>query len=141
MIRLRTALAIAGGSAAASAITTLALAAWNIANSAALSADAPIAYVAFCGLLCAVTAVGAASIGLVWHSVSLRKRWTPVWVYVLPAMLIGGLVPIILAAPSGFSGGASLLAPLVGIGLGHGGLTALFAWLIRRPDRDRASDS
>lgn len=96
--------------------------------------------------LWAVSALGAATLGIVWHAIALSQRWTNVFAYVLAGLSLGAGFPAALTAPLWFG---ELQHPSVGEAWGAGfamifitggailgPLTALFAWLIRRPDRD-----
>lgn len=136
MISVRPIVAVVAGSCIASAFTSVTLAAFNVANASQVSSDAPIAYLAFFALLSAVTTIIAGSLGLGWHTLAQRNHWTTAWVYVVPATLVGGAIPITMVVSSGSAEGLSLITPVVAAGLFHGALTGLFAWLIRRPDRD-----
>lgn len=88
----------------------------------------------------------ASTLGLAWHTLAYRRGWRGVVAYVLPAALLGIAIPLAIFALPPLLNGSGLdfhsaafvttLTSLVGIALG--GMTGLFAWLIRRPDRDAA---
>ena len=96
--------------------------------------------------LWAVSALGAATLGIVWHAIALSRRWTNVFAYVVAGLLLGAGFPAALTAPLwvgelarpsvGEAWGAGFAMIFIAGGAVLGPLTALFAWLIRRPDRD-----
>jgi hypothetical protein len=71
----------------------------------------------------------ASTLGLVWHAVAMRRNWTGLTFYLAPAAIVG-----VLGGLMASSGSSPLWMSAYGALLGV--LTALFAWLIRRPDRD-----
>lgn len=70
------------------------------------------------------------SIGLIAHIMFQRRGVTSIWAYILTGAITGALVPAVLTS---FLPASSLFA-LYGTPIGA--ITALLAWLIRRPDRD-----
>lgn len=129
---LRVAKAIALGSAAASAITTLGLAIFNLSSASAYSYDAPLAYLAWLALSFLVTSAVAATLGLGWHILCQRIGLTSVHAYWIAGAMVGAVPGALWLLPSG----SFLIAAIIPYGAVLGGLTGLFAWLIRRPDRD-----
>lgn len=89
------------------------------------------------------------TLGLLWHGFVERLGWTSVHAYWLPALLVGVAIPLTLMAlpltaageirPPIDSSWMTTFALLMTLGISFGALTALFAWLIRRPDRDAAN--
>lgn len=148
--RLGAWLIIAPIGAAFCAAFTLSLAYWLFGFGATGHVDwkfnpspAPLLGLTFLyGSVAAVLALAAnATIGVAWQVLADRLRWRT-----LPAHLMAGIT-------SGTAFGTVILwnvlvanwrvrqltdvAPLLCFGAVVGGLTALFAWLIRRPDRDQ----
>lgn len=86
----------------------------------------------------------ASTLGLAWHTFAYRRGWTALVAYLIPAALSGAIIPILLLAlppiisGNGFDFHAAAFVTTLGviIGVSLGGLTGLFSWLIRRPDRD-----
>jgi uncharacterized membrane protein YfcA len=71
----------------------------------------------------------ASTLGLAWHAFAMRRHWTGLAFYLAPAAIVGVLGGLMASSGSSpFRMGA--------YGALLGALTALFAWLIRRPDRD-----
>lgn len=101
-------------------------------------------FVTWLALGFATNLIAAASVGLVWHSFAYRRNWRSVQTYVVPGLLVGIAIPFALFVLPPLLGGSGLDQVGVGfifaiaavIGMALGGFTALFAWLIRRPDRD-----
>jgi len=96
----------------------------------------------------AFAALAAGTLGLAWHAIAVRRGWTNWFAYTLAGVLLGAALPAALTAPIWIAeiinppmelwGRAfSLIATVVGAFVGL--LTALFAWLIRRPDRDASN--
>ena len=71
----------------------------------------------------------ASTLGLAWHAFAMRRHWTGLAFYLAPAAIVG-----VLGGLMASSGSSPLWMGAYGALLGT--LTALFAWLIRRPDRD-----
>lgn len=130
--------AIAGGCAAASAITTLGLAALNLGTSSASSSDTALAYLAWLALSFVVTMLLSGTLGLAWHTFCQAKRWTSVHWYWTAGALVGAALGGVWFLPAGSLMIAAILTPY---GATLGGLVGLFAWLIRRPDRAAARTS
>ena len=91
----------------------------------------------------AATAVVAYTLGLMWHAVAQAFEWRGRTAYWLPGAIVGALIPLLIGGPSWntqFEASPNIgqMIALYGcpIGAALGGLTGLFAWLIRRPDRD-----
>ncbi len=88
----------------------------------------------------------ASTLGLAWHAFAYRRGWRGVIAYVLPAAVLGLAIPLgMFALPPLLAGNGldlhsaafvTSITSLIGVALG--GMTGLFAWLIRRPDRDGA---
>lgn len=84
----------------------------------------------------------AGSVGLTWHAVAHGFGWhsaSACWVtgLVMGAALASGIFAVFGVSYDGYSidGGWALIATAA-YGAALGALTGLFAWLIRRPDRD-----
>jgi uncharacterized membrane protein YfcA len=71
----------------------------------------------------------ASTLGLAWHAFAMRRHWTGLAFYLAPAAIVG-----VLGGLMASSGSSPFWMGAYGALLGT--LTALFAWLIRRPDRD-----
>lgn len=97
-----------------------------------------------------VAAIGASTMGLFWHAIAMWSGWTNVFSYALAGAFCGIAAPAILTSPiwirewlspptEAFGQAFSLIATVIGgiVGL----LSALFIWLIRRPDRDQPASS
>ena len=88
------------------------------------------------------TLVAAATLGLGWHTIALESRRTTRSDYWLPGALIGAVVAFVMPFITLPGIGADWL-PLILVGTFYGaacgGFTGLYAWLIRRPDRDAAN--
>jgi hypothetical protein len=93
----------------------------------------------------ALAALAAGTAGLAWHAIAVRRGWTHWFAYTLAGVTLGAALPASLTSPIWIAeivnpafelwGRAfSLIVTIVGAFVGL--LTALFAWLIRRPDRD-----
>ena len=137
----RNLIALAGASIGAATITGGAMSAWSSAHSSQPSSVLlpALAFIAANAVACFVI---ASTVGLAWHTLAKARGWTKAHAYWLPALLLGALIPIGLAGPGIIANrgtdtlSMSLLQLLVPYGAALGGLTGLFAWLIRRPDRD-----
>lgn len=137
-------LALLGGSAASAFITTLVLTIHNIAASDGQS-DLLSAMMGFALLAFFANLLIASTIGLLWHVYARVFGLTHLLAYVLPAIALGaGLVLVFIEVigtnePELNEGTKFGHLLLLALGASLGGLTALFAWLIRRPDRDAAN--
>lgn len=137
--------AIGGGALAALAATTV-LFVYNVAAYDGQSVDFLAAIGGFLLLAALANIIVACTLGLLWHWFVQTRSWTSVHVYWPTAALVGALPPILIMAPAylagDFDSGIAIVGWLssffmmVGLGAALGGLTGLFAWLIRRPDRD-----
>lgn len=91
-----------------------------------------------------LNALFAGTLGLAWHRFAMKRGWRGLHAYMLPALATGALIPtLVFVVPSLFSGSEAftylgVFAMVVGLGVSLAGFTALFAWLLRRPDRDVA---
>lgn len=91
----------------------------------------------------AITGLVAAALGLPWHALAVNRGWTWWACYTFPAAGAGGLLAItVFVVLFSHALGGEQTAPLalfgaMPIGILLGGLTGLFAWLIRRPDREQ----
>jgi hypothetical protein len=128
--------AILIGSAASSAITTVGLALFNLSSSSGSSNDAPLAYLAWFVGSTIITAAVSATVGLAWHALCQSRGYASVHAYWIPGAVVGVLPGALWLLPSGSTLIAGFVLPY---GAALGGLTGLFAWLIRRPDRDAAN--
>lgn len=124
---------IAAGCLAAAVITTLGSAIFNDFGVTQNSPDAVVAYLVWLAASFAVGMLVAGTIGLAWHAFCQANHWTSVHAYWIPGALAGVALGALWFLPSGSSSIASMFAPY---GAAFGGLVAVFAWLIRRPDRD-----
>jgi hypothetical protein len=142
---LKVAIAILAASLGSSLVTTLWLALLSVATSDAQSDDAWFSFASWSGLTFLITALVASTIGLAWHAFAHARGWRSVHAYWLPATMVGVIPPaLIVLAPalrgeSWMAGSLSSGVVLSLCGASLGGLTGLFAWLIRRPDRDAAN--
>ncbi|MEQ1818257.1 MAG: hypothetical protein ABL871_06570 [Terricaulis sp.] len=146
-----TSVAIIGGTFLASALAVGAFYARPIFDSLTgdLDWDFPVATAfAMFFILWSLSGLGAGTLGLIWHLAATKRGWTNAFVYVGAGLLMGAAIPAVLSAPMwvpqlnyhagealGFGFGMGLTA----VGAIMGTLSALFAWLIRRPDRDAAN--
>jgi hypothetical protein len=93
-------------------------------------------------LVFVLTSAVAATLGLAWHAMAMRRGWTSVHAYWAPGLIAGLFLPfMIIGAPAIMSGSdASVAFVLWSVGsvcgAALGALTGLFAWCIRRPDLD-----
>lgn len=145
----RSVFAVLSGAAASAALSTLllflvsALLAGNTTDIGLL----PVVLAAWISVAFLANAVGAIVLGLPWHLIAQKNDWRASWHYWLPGAVCGFVVAFLFVnggallagnANSVFRwGGALFPAYLYGAALG--GFTALFAWRIRRPDRDAAN--
>jgi hypothetical protein len=94
--------------------------------------------------------LGAATFGVAWHTIALKRGWTNVFAYMFVGALLGAALPAAATAPiwvgemnsrptEPLGQAFSMLITIAGAIMGP--LTALFAWLIRRPDRDQTPAS
>ena len=137
--------AIGGGALAALAATTV-LIVYNVAAYDGQSLDFLAAMAGFLLLAALANIMVACTLGLLWHRFVQTRSWTSVHAYWPVAALVGALPPILIMAPAYFAedfdngiaiaGWLSSVFMMVGLGAALGGMTGLFAWLIRRPDRD-----
>ncbi len=144
---MKTLLALAGGSAASAAISTAALTVFDLVTYDGLSADAFEAMIGFMALAFIANFAIAGTLGMLWHGYLQSRRWTSLHAYWSPAVVIGALPPFMIlrllradvpaSAPPLVGGELSMFLLLLALGATLGGLTAAFAWLIRRPDRDQ----
>ena len=86
----------------------------------------------FMGTIIALAAPALIVIGLPVQAWMSRRGWTAWWQITPPAALGGGIAMVALMPLSSLAGFA--------FGAWIGGLAGLFAWTIRRPDRDRRHD-
>jgi hypothetical protein len=134
-----------GGSALAALISTILLTLFNIVAYQGRSGDFMAAMIGFLPLVFFATAIAASTLGLAWHALARSQGWSSVHSY-WPAAVAAGIAPVffLMLGPM-IEDGAR--APLdrrwfisffiaLALGASLGGLTAIFAWLIRRPDRD-----
>ncbi|QGZ94540.1 hypothetical protein [Terricaulis silvestris] len=139
---MRILIALLVGSAASAVIVTAAFAILNVVTSDGRSVDFPQAMATFGVLALFANLSIASTIGLFWHASARVFGLRGLLAYALPAVAVGALLALTLIvvtenrAPeprySTFVGVVNLLS----LGASLGGLTAVFAWLIRRPDRD-----
>jgi hypothetical protein len=127
---------MAGGCAAASAITTLGLGAFSIASNSVVGLEAVLSYLVWFALSFGVTMLFSGTAGLGWHTFCQARGWTSVHYYWIAGALLGAALGGLWYLPAG---SYMLVAILVPYGVTLGGLTGAFAWLIRRPDRDAAN--
>ena len=94
--------------------------------------------------------LGAATFGIAWHTIALKRGWTNVFAYMSVGALLGAALPAAMTAPiwvgemnsrptEPLGQAFSMIITVAGAIMGP--LTALFAWLIRRPDRDQPPPS
>ncbi len=130
-------LTLVGSSLASSAIVALIAAIQNIAY-------APLTFLFWLLFGFVANVAIAGTLGLMWHRFAYAQHRHGVHIYVLPGACVGLAISFLLfALPPILGGGAFdptaagfLFVISAAIGMALGGLTALFAWLIRRPDRD-----
>lgn len=143
---MRAFLAVLGGSALAALVATTALAIYNIAVFPGPRTGFVSAMAGFFVGAYVTTALAASTLGLLWHWFAQRRGRTGLHTYWIPAVLVGLAPPIFLmltplnaeVPPSVNGTWMHTFALLLILGTLLGGLTAVFAWLIRRPDRDKA---
>jgi hypothetical protein len=136
--------AILGASMGSAALTTIglwAVTAWQVDG---FSRDAPFAYALYFVYAAIVAAIVASTLGLAWHALATRLGWRSVHAYWPPALFVGVAPPQVIFLPTVLSPNAmydwtELWIQMSVYGAALGGLTGLFAWLIRRPDRDAAN--
>ncbi len=139
---MRSAIAILAASALASVVTTAWLALLNIATSDAQSSDMWRSFASWGGLAFVATALVASTIGLAWHAFASARAWRGAHAYWLPALIVGLIAPALIVLWPALKGegwmpgmlSAGFVLTLCGASLG--GFTGLFAWIIRRPDRE-----
>ena len=137
--------ALVGGSTGAGVVTTLGLAVWSSSNASWAISNFALSALALMGVSSIACFVGASTAGLAWHRWMQSRGWTNAQLYWAPAAIAGALIPILIFGPSLIANHgtdtvtASLTSILSGWGAVLGGLTGLFAWIIRRPDRDVAN--
>lgn len=137
----RVATAILGASMGSAGLTTIGLWAMAASQVDGFSRDAPLSYVLYFVYAAIVVALVASTLGLAWHALAARLRWRSVHAYWLPALLVGATPPQVMFVPTILSPNSmydwtGTWIQLSFYGAALGGLTGLFAWLIRRPDRD-----
>jgi hypothetical protein len=128
---LRVAEAILGGALAGASFTTLGLFAFNLANGMELTFPSLLAAGAWFGVTFLIAVGFASTLGLAWYALASGRGWHSAHHYWVPGAVTGA-IPLAIA----FSTTATLALSLGLYGAAMGGLTGLFAWLIRRPDRD-----
>lgn len=138
---MKVALALLVASIASSAITTLGLWVVGAMQSDAMSPDSPTAFLsAFIGSVIVVALVSS-TIGLAWHAFASRRGWTSVHAYVFPGLIVGIAPPLamffwpMIATQQWLGDYVDIWTMLMIYGASLGGLTGIFAWAIRRPDR------
>lgn len=110
----------------------------------ASSNNALMTFAAWLALGFVANLILASTVGLAWHTFAYRRVWTGLVTYIIPAALLGAIIPILLfglppiLAGNGLDFHSAAFVTTVGIIVGVllGALTGLFAWLARRPDRD-----
>ncbi len=125
--------AVLGGAAASAGITTGLLLMINCLSGSARLGDFLAAHLAWFGLTFAANALVASTLGLAWHSHASKRGWRRAGAYWAPGALVGLLIPAVIFLSAFDAPG--LMAILASYGGFLGGLTGVFAWLIRRPDR------
>jgi hypothetical protein len=85
--------------------------------------------------------IATTTLGLAWHTIASKRGWRIKKYYWFPGLLIGAAVGAAMSFPFvadvGFDSGWWAWACIGTLYAGAiGGFTGLFAWLIRRPDRD-----
>lgn len=144
----RSVVAILGG-AAISAVTATVLLFISSAlagNPTADSGSLPIVLASWVMIAFIGNFIAALTLGMAWRWVAEANRWRASWQYWMPAAVCGfALAFLFINAGALVSGEAHLvwrwfqgMLPAYLYGAALGGFTALFAWLIRRPDRDAA---
>ena len=139
---MRVLAALIAGSAASAAIVTAAFAILNVVTSDGRSADFPQAMATFAVLTLFANLIVASTIGLFWHASARVFGLRGLLAYALPAIAVGALLALTLIVVTEDRAPGPRYSTLVGVGnllsLGAslGGLTGVFAWLVRRPDRD-----
>ena len=135
-------IALLAGSAASAVIVTAVFAALNVLMSDARSSDFPQAMASFAAFASVANFIVASTIGLFWHAYARVFGLRGLAAYVLPAVAAGVLLALALIlvtesrAPLPRYGTLVGAVTLLSVGAALGGFTALFSWLIRRPDRD-----
>jgi hypothetical protein len=139
--------AVLGGSALAAVATSALLTIFNVMIYQGRSADFLPAMIGFLVGAFFVNTLIACTLGLMWHAFVEHRGWTSIHAYWPPAVLVGAAVPLALMLLPLMQGPPPLgpavnnhwlftFLLLLALGVSLGGLTAVFAWLIRRPDRD-----
>jgi hypothetical protein len=122
--------AILGGALAASLLSTLALLVLNLIGNNAVTLELFAAFGAWFGITFLLATGFASTLGLAWHMLATGRGWRNLHYYWLPGALTGFVPTMLVFSPTPtaalYFGSYSALL---------GGLTGLFAWLIRRPDR------
>jgi hypothetical protein len=137
-------LAILGGALIASVLTTLVMIGMSVTRADAVSPDSTAAYFSWFAIAFIFTAAIAATVGLAWHAFAQLRGWRSIHAYWPAGLVVSQILPAATviwgASVAGHwtadAGRAWAVMALYGAMLG--GLTAVFAWLIRRPDRDVA---
>jgi hypothetical protein len=88
--------------------------------------------------------IAASTLGVAWRWLADAKHWRAAWQYWLPASVCGFAIAFLFVNGGALLSGETQIVwrwfqgmlPFYAYGATLGGLTALFAWLIRRPDRD-----
>jgi hypothetical protein len=138
-------IALLAGSAASAVIVTAVFALLHISTSDARSPDFLQAMASFAALASLANLFVASTIGLFWHAYARVFGLKGLAAYVLPAIAVGALLALTLILVTESRAPLPRYDSLVGdvtlisVGAALGGFTALFAWLIRRPDRDAAN--
>ncbi len=132
---MKAAEAILGGALAGSALTTIGLLLLSLFGNGAVTLEVFAAFGAWFGITFLLATGFASTLGLAWHTLASGRGWRSVHYYWLPGALTGFLPTMLVFSPTPtaalYFGSYSALL---------GGLTGLFAWLIRRPDRDPRSN-
>lgn len=133
---MKAAEAILGGALAASALSSLGLLVWALASGLDVRPDSLIAFGAWFGITFLLSTGFASTLGLAWHMLATGRGWRSVHCYWLPGALTGFVPTMLVFSPT----------PTAALHFGSysallGGLTGLFAWLIRRPDRDAPANT
>jgi uncharacterized membrane protein YfcA len=124
---IKLALAIVAGAIGASLISAVVIVATSIITMPEYSEWSALPLFATMNTILSLAI--ASTLGLAWHAFATRRNWTGLAFYLAPAAIVG-----VLGGLMASSGTSQLWMGAYGALLGA--LTALFAWLIRRPDRD-----